>query len=287
MLQLRLPSLRKPPQRSIHRTWAHPHQRCCGHARRQPQHAALMGAALRLPRAAPHRRRAPPVRPRRDRGAALRLRGDAQHLLGGRAGARARRRAGDAVATAQRVRALRRGRRRPRARGEPGGALGRADGRGGPASRGREPPTRRRGRRARVRLRVALGHRLAGRGDTRRAPGDARRGRARLRRQRAVRHGRAARPGARAVPAPARTADLDVDGGAGPVPPSRALHALEPRAVVLTGRRASLDALGRLVYAARRMGGDEVTSTTSEEHCRRPAPPRCRAWATAHWAPSS
>jgi DNA-binding transcriptional MerR regulator len=40
---------------------------------------------------------------------------------------------------------------------------------------------------------------------------------------------------------------------------SRALHALEPRAVVLTGRRASLDALGRLVYAARRTGGDEVT----------------------------
>src|SRR5678815_1170180 len=40
---------------------------------------------------------------------------------------------------------------------------------------------------------------------------------------------------------------------------SRALHALEPRAVVLTGRRASLDALGRLVYAARRIGGDAVT----------------------------
>lgn len=36
---------------------------------------------------------------------------------------------------------------------------------------------------------------------------------------------------------------------------SRALLALEPRAVVLTGRRASLDALGRLVYAARRAGG--------------------------------
>jgi hypothetical protein len=32
----------------------------------------------------------------------------------------------------------------------------------------------------------------------------------------------------------------------------RALHALQPAAVVLTGRRASLDALGRLVYAARR-----------------------------------
>lgn len=38
----------------------------------------------------------------------------------------------------------------------------------------------------------------------------------------------------------------------------RALHALQPRAVVLTGRRASLDALGRLVYAARRLGGDQV-----------------------------
>jgi hypothetical protein len=43
--------------------------------------------------------------------------------------------------------------------------------------------------------------------------------------------------------------------------PSRlthALHALSPRAVVLTGGRASLDALGRLVYAARRIGGDQV-----------------------------
>jgi DNA-binding transcriptional MerR regulator len=40
---------------------------------------------------------------------------------------------------------------------------------------------------------------------------------------------------------------------------TRALHALAPRAVVLTGRRASLDGLGRLVYAARRVGGDAVT----------------------------
>ncbi|HEY7620700.1 MAG TPA: MerR family transcriptional regulator [Solirubrobacteraceae bacterium] len=38
----------------------------------------------------------------------------------------------------------------------------------------------------------------------------------------------------------------------------RALHALAPRAVVLTGRRASLDGLGRLVYAARRIGGERV-----------------------------
>jgi MerR family transcriptional regulator, light-induced transcriptional regulator len=40
---------------------------------------------------------------------------------------------------------------------------------------------------------------------------------------------------------------------------TRALHALAPRAVVLTGQRASLDGLGRLVYAARRVGGDAVT----------------------------
>jgi DNA-binding transcriptional MerR regulator len=33
---------------------------------------------------------------------------------------------------------------------------------------------------------------------------------------------------------------------------TRALRVLEPRAVVLTGRRASLDAIGRLVYAVRR-----------------------------------
>jgi MerR family transcriptional regulator, light-induced transcriptional regulator len=40
---------------------------------------------------------------------------------------------------------------------------------------------------------------------------------------------------------------------------SRALHALDPRAVVLTGKRASLDTLGRLVFAARRVGADRVT----------------------------
>jgi hypothetical protein len=36
----------------------------------------------------------------------------------------------------------------------------------------------------------------------------------------------------------------------------RALRALEPSAVVLTGRRVSLDALGRLVYAVRRVAGE-------------------------------
>ena len=39
---------------------------------------------------------------------------------------------------------------------------------------------------------------------------------------------------------------------------ARALSAVHPDAVVLTGRRASLDALGRLVFAARRTGGDRV-----------------------------
>jgi len=39
---------------------------------------------------------------------------------------------------------------------------------------------------------------------------------------------------------------------------SRALSALEPRAVILTGRHASLEVLGQLVYAARRTGGDRV-----------------------------
>ena len=36
----------------------HPHERRCGHARRQPEHAALLGAPLRLPRAAAHGRAA-------------------------------------------------------------------------------------------------------------------------------------------------------------------------------------------------------------------------------------
>jgi DNA-binding transcriptional MerR regulator len=39
---------------------------------------------------------------------------------------------------------------------------------------------------------------------------------------------------------------------------ARALHAVGPRAVVLTGRHASLDALARLVYLARRGAGDPV-----------------------------
>ena len=40
--------------------------------------------------------------------------------------------------------------------------------------------------------------------------------------------------------------------GLDPARSARALHAIEPRAIVLAGRRADLDALGRLVFAARR-----------------------------------
>lgn len=39
---------------------------------------------------------------------------------------------------------------------------------------------------------------------------------------------------------------------------SNAISALDPRAVVLTGRGASLDALGRLVFTARRVVGEDV-----------------------------
>jgi MerR family transcriptional regulator, light-induced transcriptional regulator len=54
-----------------------------------------------------------------------------------------------------------------------------------------------------------------------------------------------------------RTLTLTV--GLDPSRLSRALHAVRPRAVVLTGRHATLDTLGRLVYAARQVGGDRVT----------------------------
>jgi MerR family transcriptional regulator, light-induced transcriptional regulator len=39
---------------------------------------------------------------------------------------------------------------------------------------------------------------------------------------------------------------------------AHAISALSPRVVVLTGRRASLDALGRLVFCARRIAGESV-----------------------------
>jgi hypothetical protein len=39
---------------------------------------------------------------------------------------------------------------------------------------------------------------------------------------------------------------------------ARALHAVEPRAIVLAGHGADLDALGRLVFGARRIGGETL-----------------------------
>jgi len=48
------------------------------------------------------------------------------------------------------------------------------------------------------------------------------------------------------------TITLDID----PDRIARAMRAIEPHAVVLTGTRASLDALGRLVHAARRAAGE-------------------------------
>ncbi len=53
-----------------------------------------------------------------------------------------------------------------------------------------------------------------------------------------------------------RTLTLAV--GVDPARMARALHAIEPRAVVLAGHGMSLDAIGRLVFAARRIGGDAL-----------------------------
>jgi len=53
-----------------------------------------------------------------------------------------------------------------------------------------------------------------------------------------------------------RTLTLAV--GLDPARMARALHAVEPAGVVLAGRSADLDAIGRLVFAARRIGGDAL-----------------------------
>ena len=115
----RVALLPKAPEPRYIPTWVSseptPRPRCSASA----QHAALLGAPLRLPRAAPHRGWAPPVRARRDRGAARRLRGDAEHLLGDLRRPRARSGPGDPVPAAVGARPLRRGGGRPRAGGEP------------------------------------------------------------------------------------------------------------------------------------------------------------------------
>ena len=78
-----------------------------------------------------------------------------------------------------------------------------------------------------------------------------------------------------------RTLSLPVD--LDPLRVGRALVALTPRAVVLAGRSASLDALGRLVYAARRVGQRRRRSTTSAARSPRRARAPSRGSATARW----
>ena len=139
-----------------------------------------------------------------------------------------------------------------------------------------EAPERRPCRR-RAGLRLALGHRAGW--PPRHASGPARdapRGRVVFEASRALRPRRAARPGARARAAPPRAADPGAALRASTPDASRARIAApsRPDAVVLTGRRASLDALGRLVFAARRVGGDRVARPRLP---RRARPRRARA----------
>ena len=229
---------------------------------RQPEHAALLGAPLRLPEPAPHaraatgsstsprsRRCAPPSRrrttsPRRSRSPAS------------AAPAPRRRRA-----CASALRPLRRGRGRPR------------------RSRRASPSARSsaRSRRSCCPRVEALGedgdrpapeYGFAWRWATGwlaaqprvAPPAHARRGRPDLRRQRArcdvdALHAQALELVLRRAGLRTLTLAVDLDPAAHR---PRAARASTPRAVVLTGRRASLDALGRLVYAARRVGGDAV-----------------------------
>ena len=78
---------------------------------------------------------------------------------------------------------------------------------------------------------------------------------------------------------------------------TRALHAIGPQAVILTGRRASLDTLSRLVYTARRVGGGDVavldyrgalpdTGATTVEHLGQ-SPLAARELVLAHLDPTS
>ena len=84
-------------------------QRSGRSARRQPQHAAQLGASLRLPDPEADRRQPPQLRAGRAADAARRARRDRQHLLGDRAGPPAPGGAGQRRQPARRLRELRRG----------------------------------------------------------------------------------------------------------------------------------------------------------------------------------
>ena len=255
-----------------------PHERGGGDARREPEHAALLGAALRLPRAAAQRRRAPAVRPRRDRGAAGRLPGDPERLVGDHARPRPRRRSGQPVAPARRAPALRRGRGRPRPGGEPRGALGGAQRRGGAPRRRSPRSTRDRPRRP---------SHGAGRPGGWPRPSASRRPRAARRRSSSSIPARPGTPTA-STPRPsssrsvaAACARSTLGAALDHVRLARALHAVGPRVVVLTGRHASLDALARLVYTARHDGdprrGVRLSRRAARDGCEHGRAPRREA----------
>jgi hypothetical protein len=213
-----------------------------------PQHAALVGAPVRLPRAAAHRRRAPPVRALRDR--SLRWAFEETHNISS-AIAVARERGAGPAAT-------------PRLRS----AFARFDER--EADRILEESLALRSVERTVEEVLLRGvqsldpdgaeYGFAWRWTTgwlaaamRVAPPATREdGVARLRRERAVRLRRPARPGARAVPAPPRAAHADADRGARPgrlaarcTPSRRARRAHGPRALA---RRARAPRLRRAAH---------------------------------------
>ncbi len=222
-----------------------PHERGGGDARRQPEHAALLGAALRLPRAAAHRRRPPAVRPRRDRGAARRLRGDPERLVGDHARPRARRRPGQPVAPARRARSAST-RARPTASWRRASPCARSSAASRRCSSPGSPRSTTGSAEAAFAWRWATGWLAAAK---RVAPPATR--------EEAVVVFDASAPGdvdglhAQALELALRRRGLrtlTLGATLDHVRLARALHAVGPRVVVLTGRHASLDALARLVY---------------------------------------
>ena len=231
----------------------------------------------------------------RDRGAAAGLRADAQRVLGDPPRARAR--SGPGVLAARLRSALARfdeERGRPGPRGEPRRALGRADGRGGPAARRRaHRRARGRGADARARLRAGAG-RARGSPPRRRVAPPASR-------EEGVLIFDACRPPdidalhAQALELLLRRAGvraLCIDGRLRPRPPAAALGTLSPRAVVLAGRGAPLDVLGRarlrrapVGHGRRRLRLPRRAAGERRVHRAAPRPQRARRAGRAHRAP--
>ena len=111
-----------------------PDKRSSRGARRQPQHAPQLGAALRLPDPEAHSRQPPQLRTGRVADAARRARPDGEHLLRDRAGPPAPIGAGDRRRAAGGAGELRRGRRRSGDRGKLGAAAAGAHRRGAAAA---------------------------------------------------------------------------------------------------------------------------------------------------------